>query len=101
LKEGGSRSLTLENTLGDSVRQGCIACRILGYDTEDVPTEIHHLRSGTPESPTGLGLRSDRYICLCPYHHRLGPDSYHRSKVEFERNHGTEEELWQQSQEGT
>ena len=67
---------------------GCMACRVIGY--EDTPAELHHIRSGV-----GMGQRSDNYhaIPLCAQHHRHGPNAIHQSKVNFERDFGTELEL--------
>ncbi len=67
---------------------GCIACRCMGY--EDTPAELHHIRSGV-----GMGQRSSHYhaIPLCAFHHRLGHNAIHKSKVSFESEFGTELEL--------
>lgn len=61
---------------------GCIVCR--------QPGEIHHIRTGL-----GMGQRDhQKTICLCePGHHRNGPTSYHRNRLVFEQEHGTELEL--------
>ena len=60
---------------------GCVICR--------QPASIHHIRSGM-----GLGQRNHRLsIPLCPEHHQHGPTAYHRNRIDFEREHGTELEL--------
>jgi len=72
---------------------GCIVCHNEGVNS---PAELHHLRSGV-----GMGQRSNRIIGLCPAHHRTAGRgvSFHSGKMTWQRNHGTEEELWAQTQE--
>lgn len=67
---------------------GCIACLSMGY--EDTPAEIHHLRNGA-----GAGQKSSHFrsIPLCLHHHREGENAFHKSKVNFENDFGTEEDL--------
>lgn len=67
---------------------GCIACRQIGYF--DTPAEIHHIRTGM-----GMGQRNDHWhaIPLCAQHHRHADNAIHRSKLNFERDFGTELEL--------
>ena len=63
----------------------CIICGIR-------PVEVHHLRAGM-----GLGQRSSHFrtIPLCYVHHRTGGFgvAIHGGTREFQRIHGTEEEL--------
>ena len=61
---------------------GCIACSILGYETPCV--EIHHIRPGRNHK---------KVIPLCVRHHRGDKNAIHSSKVNFERDFGTELEL--------
>lgn len=67
---------------------GCIACRVIGY--EDTPPELHHIRSFS-----GIGQRGSNFdvIPLCAHHHRMDKNAIHQSKVNFERDFGTELEL--------
>ena len=67
---------------------GCIACFSMGY--EDSPAEIHHTRSRA-----GAGQRSSHYdvIPLCARHHRIDKNAIHQSKVNFEADFGSEEDL--------
>lgn len=73
---------------------GCIVCR-LQYNVFS-EAEIHHLREGT-----GLGLRDERTIPLCPTHHRSGGHgiAFHAGKKTFEENYGTQIELWEKTNE--
>jgi hypothetical protein len=72
------------------VAQGCIACRILGY--QDTPSEVHHIRAGM-----GSGQRNTNYnvLPLCHKHHRTGGHgvAFHAGKKAFEKKFGTELEL--------
>lgn len=52
-------------------RHGCILCTTLGYDTQDSPTEMHHVRR------FGQKRATSPVIPLCAYHHRLGDSSLH------------------------
>ena len=75
---------------------GCIVCRNIGhYGTHP---EIHHLRTGM-----GTGQRNSHYnaIPLCHVHHRTGNygTAFHAGQAAFEKNFGTELELWAQVQE--
>lgn len=67
---------------------GCCVCRF--YFNEFSPAEVHHLREDT-----GLALKSDEKIPLCPVHHRLGGYgvAFHAGKKGFEKNYGTQLEL--------
>lgn len=56
-----------------------------------MPANLHHLRTGK-----GMGQRGEKCIPLCPDHHQEGPTAFHRGRKTFERNHGTELELWEQ-----
>lgn len=73
---------------------GCIVCRNLGYP--DTPGHIHHLMIGTGGSQRNFDLIS---ICLCPHHHQQGGpgQAIHADQPLFERNHGTELHLLQQT----
>ena len=66
---------------------GCIICKGLA--------EIHHLREGS-----GMGKKGERIIPLCHPHHRTGGYgvAVHAGKKAFEKNFGTQEELWQKTQ---
>jgi len=70
---------------------GCIVCKNNGF--VGTPATIHHLRAGS-------GMGRGRMIPLCYYHHQTGPhgESFHQGRKSFEANHGTEEELWLQTQ---
>lgn len=65
-----------------------LPCAVCGA----TPVEVHHLRSGQ-----GMGQRSGHFrtIPLCPTHHRTGGFgvALHAGSREFQRHHGTEEEL--------
>ena len=67
---------------------GCIACFSMGY--EDTPAELHHIRTNA-----GAGQRASHYqvIPLCARHHRIDKNAIHQSKVNFERDFGSEEDL--------
>jgi hypothetical protein len=62
--------------LGKVARLGCVACSLLGFDTEDVQPEIHH-----PRADEGMGQRASNWLAigLCPDHHR-GPHGIHGDK---------------------
>lgn len=74
------------------VSMGCIACSNIGY--QDSPAECHHIGNGT------MGKRASNYevIPLCPTHHRLGGFgvAVHAGRKEFERIHGSEQDLLKQ-----
>lgn len=63
------------------LRLGCIICR--------KPAELHHLRCDG-----GMGLKGQRTIPLCAWHHRVGRTAIHQSKRVFEDSYGTEEQLY-------
>ena len=67
---------------------GCIACSIMGY--QETPAQIHHILHGM-----GMGQRNSNYhvIPLCPVHHLQGDNAIHVSKINFERDFGTELDL--------
>jgi hypothetical protein len=71
---------------------GCCVCRL--YFDEFSPAEVHHLREDT-----GLALKSNLKIGLCALHHRLGNHgiAFHAGKIEFEKNFGTQIELYEQT----
>lgn len=73
---------------GKVARLGCSLCKRLGYQTEDVGCELHHIRRG------GIRSRSP-IIGLCTTHHRGPNTSIHdMGRKRFEREYGvTEEEL--------
>lgn len=68
-------------------RYGCILCSTLGYNTQDTPTELHHIRRFG-------GLRKNcPIIPLCAYHHRLGDSAIHNlGHKGFEKYWGYSEE---------
>lgn len=81
---------------------GCIVCRNEGNGY--VPALVHHLRRN-PETGAHLGMsqRAEHAwtIPLCPAHHQYGGFgvAYHAGPREFEKNYGTEVELWNQVEE--
>lgn len=62
--------------------RGCIIC--------ESPAEIHHLTGG------GMGLKSKKFLALCPFHHRNGGigNAVHSGVETWETIHGTQEELY-------
>ena len=72
----------------------CIVCRNEGLG--ESPAELHH-----PRFLAGGGQRSSHMdvIALCPLHHRLGGYgvAIHSGQEEWERRHGTEAELLEQT----
>ena len=74
-------------------RLGCMLCKKLGYETQDVGCELHHIRRGNiPRSQAPV-------IGLCPAHHRGSNTSIHgMGRKRFEREYAiTEEELLEQT----
>lgn len=74
-----------------ATRVGCIVCR-LEHSVFSAP-HLHHLNEG-------VGYRVwYRTIGLCPFHHTNGGygNALHAGKREFERKHGTEEWLLEQT----
>jgi hypothetical protein len=69
---------------------GCCVCVREGLGR--TPPEIHHLLTGRIP---GRRNSDDQTIGLCPYHHRQGNigEAIHAGKKSFERNHATELEL--------
>ena len=54
------------------------------------PVEVHHIRTGC-----GMGQRAgdDQTIPLCPWHHRTGPDAFHKlGKRPWEALYGPQRE---------
>ena len=76
----------------------CIVCRNEGLG--ESPAELHH-----PRFLAGGGQRSSHMdvIALCPIHHRLGGYgvAIHAGQEEWERRHGTEAELLEQTRRET
>lgn len=64
------------------VDEGCIIC--------ESPAEIHHLTGA------GMGLKSKKFIPLCPIHHRIGGigNAVHDCTETWEAIFGTQEELF-------
>jgi len=59
---------------------GCVVCRM--------PANIHHIRTGQ-----GMSQKDhDKVIPLC-YRHHQGEFGYHKNRVDFEAENGTELEL--------
>lgn len=59
---------------------GCIVCRM--------PANIHHVRAGQ-----GMSQRNhDKVLPLCHLHHQ-GAEGYHKNRVDFETENGSELEL--------
>lgn len=78
----------------DKIAQlGCIVCRV--YLNVHSEAHIHHLRCDV-----GMGQRSKRVIPLCPDHHQHGGygTAFHAGPKEFERKFGTEEFLYDMTQ---
>lgn len=72
---------------------GCVVCRNLGLGA--TPSEIHHLRTGV-----GMGQRSGHFDCipLCVRHHRASyPTGFHANPRGWQRQHGSETELLEQT----
>ena len=63
------------------LRYGCVICR--------KQAELHHLRCDG-----SMGKKGDRTIPLCPWHHRNGPNAFHRGPGIFQYGYGTEEVLY-------
>ncbi len=82
-----------KQNLDKIAQQGCIVCRV--YLNVHTPAHIHHLRCDA-----GMSQRGERVIPLCPDHHQHGGYgvAYHAGSKEFERRYGTEEFLWEMSQ---
>lgn len=70
-------------------RLGCVACALLGFDTDDVQPEIHHPRDGE-----GMGQRASNWLAmgLCPEHHR-GPHGVHGDRLILRQLKCTEMDL--------
>jgi hypothetical protein len=66
---------------------GCIIC--------SAPAILHHIHTGI-----GKSRDDNKVIPLCPNHHtNLGYGfSIHAGKKEFERHYGTEQQLWELTQ---
>lgn len=65
---------------------GCLACGCH-------PVEIHHCRHAS-----GMGQRNhDHITALCPWHHRLGPDSRHENPRKFAELHGNDKVLHEET----
>lgn len=72
----------------DWLRQfGCLIC--------NKPTRIHHI-GGAKMKLKGCNNPGEWYVLnLCDDHHSpYCKDSVHQNKKEFEKNHGTQKELW-------
>ena len=67
---------------------GCIVCRKQGNLYS--PAELHHIRD-----MTGMGQRASHYevLPLCVMHHRIGKESFHYSKKDFENKWGRQKDL--------
>jgi hypothetical protein len=76
-------------------RLGCMLCKKLGYETQDVGCELHHIRRGN------IPRNQAPVIGLCPAHHRGSNTSIHgMGRKRFEREYAiTEEELLEQTKE--
>ena len=68
-------------------RVAALGCYICGAEPQ-----LHHIRP----PGTGIGRRSSHFevIPLC-YHHHLGKFSIHNRKIDFEKRHGTEQQILQ------
>ena len=68
-------------------RLGCLLCARLGYETDDQPVEIHHLRRyGIPRDQAPA-------VPLCAGHHRHFKDSVHQLAAKgFSKHWGIEVE---------
>lgn len=76
-------------------RLGCMLCKKLGYETQDVGCELHHIRRGN------IPRNQAPVIGLCPAHHSGSNTSIHgMGRKRFEREYAiTEEELLEQTKE--
>ena len=76
-------------------RLGCMLCKKLGHETQDVGCELHHIRRGN------IPRNKAPVIGLCPAHHRGSNTSIHgMGRKRFEREYAiTEEELLEQTKE--
>ena len=74
-------------------RLGCMLCKKLGYETQDVGCELHHIRRGN------IPRNQAPVIGLCPAHHRGSNTSIHgMGRKRFEQEYAiTEEELLEQT----
>ena len=67
-----------------AVEFGCVVCK-KHYGLRTEPT-IYHLTGA------GMGLKSKRFIPLCPEHHQGNQGVHHNTKL-FEERFGTQEDL--------
>lgn len=68
-------------------RLGCMLCKKLGYETQDVGCELHHIRRGN------IPRNQAPVIGLCPAHHRGSNTSIHGlGRRKFESTFKTSEE---------
>jgi hypothetical protein len=65
-------------------RLGCILCWHLGYDTDDVQPELHHIRTGN------MPRKMCPVIGLCREHHR-GNTGIHAGKESFKARYKMDE----------
>jgi hypothetical protein len=67
-----------------AINFGCVVCKkYYGLRTD---ATIHHLTGA------GMGLKSKKFIPLCPEHHQGNTGVHHNTKL-FEERFGTQEEL--------
>ena len=80
--------------LSDVASLGCVVCRNAGYGAS--PAEVHHSRAVVGK---GQKAHYSKTIPLCPLHHRTGGYgvAFHSGPEEFERNHGSQDDLVKQT----
>ena len=80
--------------LSDVASLGCVVCRNAGYGAS--PAEVHHSRAGVGK---GQKAHYSKTIPLCPLHHRTGGYgvAFRSGPEEFERNHGSQDDLVKQT----
>jgi hypothetical protein len=66
-------------------RLGCILCWHLGYDTDDVQPELHHIRTGN------MPRKMCPVIGLCREHHRGNTGLHGLGTKGFQKHYGYDE----------
>jgi Protein of unknown function (DUF968). len=88
-----SHTVEEKQYLSDVASLGCVCCRNLGYGP--TPAQVHHPRKGR-----GMGQRAAHTdgIPLCPRHHLATyPTGFHANARQWQLEHGTEDELLEQT----
>jgi hypothetical protein len=82
-----ARSKQVQKTMGEVADLGCIIC--------GGPAQVHHIHTGI-----GKSRDDNKVIPLCILHHNAGiyGVSLHAGKKAFEKRFGTEQQLWELTQ---